>query len=349
MRRRLGSGLPRALLAAALMPVAPLAGAATYCAHTALELQIDLTAAAGSGQDNTIHVVSDTLVTSGGPFSYLSTSGFALTIDGGYDNTCTKQDLMPGMTVLDGGDATRVLTIQSNGSVDVRHLTIQHASYGGSAGAAGQIYLTAAKVATFADNVVRDNVSGYSVGGFYFGGIGILRLENNLFVGNTAPTAAAFATDMGDNSTIYITNNTIAGNTDTVDNNWIATIGGGSTTMFAYVSNTISYRNTGNGLYDYRMPGFENVQFNYDDFGSISGSSPAPGSGNNVNVDPKFVGVGDYRLQPTSPLINAGTTSPAGGLPATDIAGDSRTFANHVDLGAYESGDRIFANDFDLP
>jgi hypothetical protein len=68
--------------------------------------------------------------------------------------------------------------------------------------------------------------------------------------------------------------------------------------------------------------------------------------GNNLDADPLFVTpvpgpapttLGNLRLGPGSPAINAGNnnvTNPA--LPATDLAGNSRTVGT-VDLGAYES------------
>jgi len=331
------------------------AQASTYCAHDSVALASDLTdvstGGGANGHDNIIHLVAGTFTTSGAPFNFTTASGFALTIDGGYDATCTNQDLTPGSTILDGGNLTRVLTIQTNGAISVRHVTIQHALYDGSAGAAGQIYLGlgTSGVATFDDNVVRDNVSGYSVGGFVFFGNGTVHIDNNLFVGNSAPTSAAFATSMGDNSTIYITNNTISANTNSTVNSMIVDIGGGGATTLAYVSNTLSHGNNGPGAYDYYLNGFENVQFTNNDYGSITGAKAPASSGNLINIDPQFVGGGDYHLMPTSPLLRAGIVTPPGGLPATDLEGNPRSVAGKVDLGAYEDIDVIFANDFETP
>jgi hypothetical protein len=57
-----------------------------------------------------------------------------------------------------------------------------------------------------------------------------------------------------------------------------------------------------------------------------------------IRADPKFVdykadGSGDYRLQPSSPAVNAGTTT---GAPDLDIAGNRRPQGGAVDVGAYE-------------
>jgi uncharacterized repeat protein (TIGR01451 family) len=56
-------------------------------------------------------------------------------------------------------------------------------------------------------------------------------------------------------------------------------------------------------------------------------------------VDPLFIDPADanYHLRPNSPLINAGTNSPDGGLPDVDADGRSRIIGGTVDIGAYEA------------
>jgi hypothetical protein len=51
----------------------------------------------------------------------------------------------------------------------------------------------------------------------------------------------------------------------------------------------------------------------------------------NLDLDPRFVGGGDYRLDLDSPCIDAGT---AAGAPAYDLDGRMRDAA--PDMGAYE-------------
>jgi hypothetical protein len=53
----------------------------------------------------------------------------------------------------------------------------------------------------------------------------------------------------------------------------------------------------------------------------------------NINVDPLFVGNGDYHLQAGSPCIDAGT---AEGAPTSDIDGDSRPQGAGYDIGSDE-------------
>ncbi|HKX13447.1 MAG TPA: DUF11 domain-containing protein [bacterium] len=58
-----------------------------------------------------------------------------------------------------------------------------------------------------------------------------------------------------------------------------------------------------------------------------------------IFVDPLFIDAagGNYRLQATSPLIDAGTLTPPNGLPAVDADGLPRVAGDSVDIGAYET------------
>jgi len=57
-----------------------------------------------------------------------------------------------------------------------------------------------------------------------------------------------------------------------------------------------------------------------------------PGEGN-INVDPLFVGGGDYHLTASSPCIDTGTPV---GAPSVDIEGSLRPQGLGYDMGAYE-------------
>lgn len=69
-----------------------------------------------------------------------------------------------------------------------------------------------------------------------------------------------------------------------------------------------------------------------------------------VDPAPGFVDAanGDYRLLLTSPAVGAGTSTPAGGLGATDLDGNARIIGPDVDLGAYEADDpTLFVDGFE--
>ena len=344
-------GQGRASFAIAAVLASGATHATTYCVHNATELQAALTDAGSSGtsnnQDNTIHVTSGTFPTSGYTFTFGTLSGFALTLEGGYNGTCSSQNLAPGVSVLDGGNLSRVLSLQTNGDITVRHLTIQNANYSGSAGAGAAIALNnanAGEIALFDSNVVRDNFDGYGGGGggLSIYGSGTAYIENNVFAGNSAPTVAAFSASMTV-GVVYITNNTISDNTNTTSNSAIVSIGAGTA---AHVSNTISYGNHGTATDDFYLY-TSNVEFVHNDYTSINGAPASGSSANLIAVDPRFVAAGDFHLRSTSPLLGAGTLAPAGGLPVVDIEGHTRSVAGQVDLGAFENIDYIFANGFD--
>src|SRR5262249_17107074 len=122
-----------ALACAVIAAAAPPLRAATHCVQNAGDLQNALNAASNGGanqnEDNTIHVGAGTFTTSGAPFNFGTTNGVALIIDGGWNSNCAVQNLTPGATVLDGGNLTRVLTLQTNDTVSVSQVTISHAFY----------------------------------------------------------------------------------------------------------------------------------------------------------------------------------------------------------------------------
>ena len=71
---------------------------------------------------------------------------------------------------------------------------------------------------------------------------------------------------------------------------------------------------------------------------SISANSTITWGEGNIEVDPLFVDAeaGDFRLQATSMLIDAGTSDSA---PDTDMGGNARPCGEGIDIGAWEFGD----------
>ena len=99
-----------------------------------------------------------------------------------------------------------------------------------------------------------------------------------------------------------------------------------------------------------------NVKYNY-----ISVSTPTDGEGNIYGTTPQFINPSpntdfvsnwqdyDWRLQPTSPCINAGIIDTTGlDLPEQDAFGNPRIFGSRVDIGAYENQTEVWNNIFSL-
>ncbi len=103
-----------------------------------------------------------------------------------------------------------------------------------------------------------------------------------------------------------------------------------------------------NSIIYYNDAAYDVVQIE-SDFATVTYSDVQGGwdGTGNINADPCFVGPGywdgngvwiegDYHLLPYSPCINAGTNTPEGGLPETDIDGEDRVMLGRVDMGADE-------------
>lgn len=329
-------------IASALLP--PHAGATTWCVSTAGDLRAKLLVAASNGEDDVIRLVRGSYLAGGSGFSFNSTQVFALTINGGFDATCTNASQDARDTVLDGGGLSQVLSINGPGSVAIRHLTIRNGLRSGSSG--GGLQMTgslATSQVVLAACILRDNVSDYAVGAAIIDGEGEIHVDGNLVTGNSAPNDGGLYVYGGTTTNVYMTNNTIAGNSAS---------GAAPTIVFinyrnaavpsSYLANNVFWGNTGNDmrLYDGR------TLLDHNDYAAITGT-PAAGSSGNLGVDPQFVAAGNFHLSASSPLLGAGTLVPAGGLPNLDLEGNPRTYAGGVDLGAYERGDVIFADGFD--
>jgi hypothetical protein len=349
------------VLAGCLLIAAVSAHAHTFCADTSTAVQAALTAASDGGandnENNTIQIVIGTYHTADlGHASYFIYSNLTtariLDINGGYNSDCSIITENPELTVLDGGGATQVFTSESaSGDVSLRYLTFQNGSTGVSGSGAG-VQMNAANTShgpvIFDQNIVRNNHSAFCDGGFSIavGGNGTLQFENNLIIGNSADVCGGAGEIVDDGGGANIINNTFAQNTVT---NMPASATGG---LYFYVgsavspppdtmSNNILWGNSGYDL-DTAAVLVDN------DYGSSSGQFTIdPSSSGNVSVDPQFSSSTDFHLLPASPLLGIGTLTPTGGLPTIDIEGHPRSYNGHVDLGAYERGDEIFADGFE--
>jgi len=161
-------------------------------------------------------------------------------------------------------------------------------------------------------------------------------LTNITFSENTAFQGGGIYNDA---SSPTLTNVTFFGNS--ADND-----GGGiyNTNSQPALVNSVLWENTtiigGSQISNYNA---SNPTFSYSDIqgcgGSGSGWDASCGTdgGSNIDLDPLFVSLINLRLQPGSPVINAGDNN-APGLSGvtTDLAGNPRVSGRIVDMGAFE-------------
>jgi len=180
-----------------------------------------------------------------------------------------------------------------------------------------------------------------------------LVVRNNLFVGNSAPDAAAAM--LFSNGSIDFSNNTVTGNQP--NDASLALRSSVETFTFSGVkySSNVFWNNNAAALqetFDLRAEaafagsGFHAADLFNNDVQAVHGT-PATDQ-DNKSVDPKFAAPAhaDFRLSAASPLIDAGLDAPDGGLAVVDLDGAPRLQDLHVDIGAYESG-IIFHDGFD--
>jgi hypothetical protein len=202
---------------------------AEFCVDNATNLQNALNTAAENSQDDTIKVVQGTY---SGNFSYSSSQGYGITLEGGYALGCASRVVDPANTTLDGGGSGRVLYLLngSGGDIQVDGFTIQNGSISGGGGGIYAYSFSALATAgnvTLLNNIIQGNsATGSGEGGGAYarsasnsGTAGNITLLNNTVTGNTsgnfgggieAYSVSYWGPAAG---SITLINNIIAGNT----------------------------------------------------------------------------------------------------------------------------------------
>ena len=352
------------VLAACIAPVAFANATNVFCVASAADLTNALaslsTSSANTDADE-IRIQAGTYFAPAGGWVGSVTTHHALTIRGGYtDDGCTQQTLDASLTVLDGNDASGVLTINTpahpSSDIEVNGLTFQH----GKASSASESCAGGLKVGdpnpinggkvliernVFRGNSATGNGFHHAVGGLLAATDGVsLIVRGNLFVNNSSPNEAA--TFLYSDNEIDVSNNTFAGN-HSMDAALMTRVAlDFFTATGLMLSNNIFWGNaTGDSEFDINLSGqLTHATLVNNDIQAATGT--AKSETQTKNVDPEFVGNGDFRLSVFSTLIDAGVDSPPGGLASVDLDGAPRIDATAADLGAYESS-YIFVSDFE--
>lgn len=356
------------LVASALIPsVAP---AAVFCAVDEASLTLALVAAGSNGESDEIRIhIGEYDARVPDPDGWqidLGNGTTGLMVAGGYVGpTCSQRQMDPALTVLDGHDAVRPLTILTSGSagapvmtsIEVSGLTFRNGR-GDAAGGlkisdGGPIYggtilvernLFQTNVATVASGfdgapgalyAATDGPTGFG------GGLGLV-VRNNVFDGNRGPNPAALY--VFSNNDIAITGNTFVDNAATDGEADERLVFDAFSLSSVELANNIFFANASPDPMAFDLRARTQAESRlYDTIMTANSVQRIVGAAleeeGTQTGDPGFVdfAAGDYRLAATSARIDAGVDAPLGGLGAHDAAGRPRRAGTRVDIGAIES------------
>ncbi|MBW2048752.1 MAG: right-handed parallel beta-helix repeat-containing protein [Deltaproteobacteria bacterium] len=184
-----------------------------FCVSSAAELQTALTTAASNGADDIIRIVQGTY---SGNFTYASTEGNGLSVEGGYTEECVSRQVNPDNTVLDGGGTDTVLALVSQMFADysVEGVTLQNGN-ATTVDDGGGLYARTEGDVTLRDNTFSKNTASSLGGGAFILGDGTL--TNNTFSENTASSSGGGAYIYGDGT---LRNNVFSRNTASLSGGW---------------------------------------------------------------------------------------------------------------------------------
>ncbi|RNI37236.1 hypothetical protein EFY79_07480, partial [Hanamia caeni] len=289
----------------------------------------------GDNSDNAYHVVIST-----GDVGTAELNGF--TISGGNANGYFYLNInSQHLYYVNGGGI-----LNYNSSPVISNVTINSNAADAEGGGISNEYSSAVLTnVTISGNIAGGTGEGGGITNYYASPV----LTNVRITGNTAGLNGGGIVNYF--SSPILTNVTISGNTAFVNEN-TGNDGGGAIYNYessSQIRNTVIYGNNS---------GINNDEIYYGNSISIISYSLVQGSTDvtNGNIDgstnPQFVSPvaaglstgGDYRLQATSPLLNAGSNvyyeagqSPDLSAITTDLDGHARIQGGTIDLGAYES------------
>lgn len=343
---------------ALVLATAP-ADAAQFCAATTSMIRQALATAASNGEADSIRIVIGTYAPTTGSvaFAYSTEESHALTIEGGWTFGCGQRVDNADLSVLSGAGQRPVLRIVSNGSgtVTVRNLGIKD---GESTGRGAGLDIDGPGLpffVGFSGSVTVDRVA------FLFNRTtdvaGAMAIATRGGSVNVRGNLFAFNRCSADNCALLIhsgatepINVRFGGNTVTLNtcNLGASTCDSGGA-RFTGQQDLLLYDNLfslhSGGDISLQNPAVD-AELYYNNYDVLIGSADVEIGSLNV-ANPEFIDAlaENFRLQPTSPLRNQGFAPYP--LPSVDLDGNPRIDGAAPDLGAYETQDILFADDFD--
>jgi hypothetical protein len=284
-------------------------------------------------------IVNNGACSGAGVYSYFSSPLIrGNTISRNYVYACSGAS---GLGVYIGGDSAAEL---------IENVITENSGYANGGG----VTLFAAGRAVLRSNVIARNLTGgfspcSSGGGIWMVNFSQATIVNNLVVGNAAGCGGGFFWGGSTGVTTFV-NNTFADN-DGAEGSAIDV--SGADTRHLIHNNILIGKAGQTAVYCRNSTGTPSPVVNTSDVFSPQGLAyggtcvDQSGQRGNISVDPRFVQApfgdvsGDYRLQSSSPVIDAGNNA-APQMPATDLDGNARIFDGNydgdprVDPGAYE-------------
>jgi|GEM_PF-4217794 len=332
------------------------------CVSNETELRQALNdAAVSANQIDEIRLMQGTYFSGGQTFSYSTAQPHNLSISGGWyldHDPCDFQHPQAGTTVLDGQNATAVLSIINTGNAPGTSLSISNLTLRNGATSSNGESAALAMFGALEQDLRMQNVIVLSCHNTRQPPLNIF---TNVVTLNSFANVYVINNVIGDSSSNYANLAIFAAYpTQTVymHNNVLSLSGAGfgalldsaGGTAFRLVNNAI----VGGIDFNSRTSSDPIRIWLYSNLGSWGYSSivTAPivqaDVGNGPGIDPRFIGPLDFHPAAGSPLVNRGLNAPFGGSSSVDLDGNARISLGIIDVGAYESTrERIFVNGFE--
>ena len=312
------------------------ATAAVFCVDTLAELQSALVTAQSNSQDDVIRV-SVGVYQPASRLDHVTSEAHSLAVEGGYFLFCGARFEDPSLTVIDGSLSSNGVAnwASSNTASDmhVRNLTFTSPVMqpvnavrirGGGLTLVENMHFREIAAGGTADFAVA--LQGSATGSIV--------VRNNLFTGNLIgrdhrdPQRVTSENAAVDRAGL-LSGNTVVGNGVTGD-----VFGSTGALSIQGLGRWVAVNNIfwGNDIAD--LDGGAQTLFGHNDIGVNEHGNADPQSAGNLSVDPRLDA--ELRLQPGSPLIDAGTAAYSLAAGVLDAFGQARAAGSQFDIGAFE-------------